>query len=71
MDSIRLKSKNEVQEGVCEVIGSFVIKKDLSFTVAEETCTLKVASIWVNIHGYYIKSGDYWFPYDLMPRIMK
>ncbi|NLZ74248.1 MAG: hypothetical protein GX905_10645 [Bacteroidales bacterium] len=71
LDSIRLKRENETEKGVCEVTGSFVIKKDLFFTVNEETCTLKVASMLVDIHSYYIKSEDYWFPYDPMPRIIK
>ena len=69
-DSIRLLSEKETENGVCRAVGRFIAKKILSQIEGDDIYELHVAAVSVKVGGYYIKNGDYWFSYDLMPEIV-
>jgi hypothetical protein len=69
LSNVIIENENNLESGVKEATGSFIITKVLSCTKGNYNCKLNVASLSVKIHSYYIQSGKYWFPYDLMPEI--
>lgn len=66
---LQLEREEEIENGVCEATGSFVITKTLQWDDSNDTLELDIAALLVKVHGYYIKNGDYWLPYDLMPEL--
>jgi hypothetical protein len=69
LSNIIIENENNLGSYVKAATGSFTITKTLSCKQGDYECKLNVASVSIKIYGYYIKSGKYWFPYDLMPKI--
>ena len=70
-ETINILNENETENGISKATGCFTVKKILSQVEGDDTYELHVAAVSVKVGGYYIKNGDYWFSYDLMPEIVK
>jgi hypothetical protein len=69
LSKVTVEDENEVENGVKTATGSFTFTKVFSCKQGEYEYKLDAALLLIKVHNYYIKTGEYWFPYDLMPEI--
>ena len=60
--------EREISSNMTEVTGSILLKKFYDTKCGEEYC-IEVSSVMLNVHEFYIKNGNYCFPYDILLKI--
>jgi len=60
--------EREVSPNVTEITSSILLKKYYDTKCGEEYC-IEVSSVMLNVHEFYIKNGNYCFPYDMLHKI--
>jgi hypothetical protein len=72
---INIENEKEIVTGLKEVTGIVKLKKILNYFVpggnTGSSYDINVADVLIKIHGYYIRNGEYFFPYDIMPKIVE
>ncbi|MDR1983373.1 MAG: hypothetical protein LBQ28_00900 [Prevotellaceae bacterium] len=64
--------ENEIESGLKAATMNITVKRVLKQGVSnDDAYEIDVAYLSVKINGYYIKNGNYWIPYDLMPEIIE
>jgi hypothetical protein len=66
-----ISAETEKEDGLKKATGTFKIVKNLTVSRNDkgDTYSLAAAAVELSIHNFYVNSGKFWFPVDLMPEI--